>query len=315
MIRMRALRANQLLQCQLICVVAAIGAAAGMALSWRVWVAPMRDFATQPVSPWFDFAPEVTTGLLPIVLFGIVLGWRNWWGAAGLIAWLLITGADFMRGQPWIYQYILIACLAGGRPWACRLIMAGVYFWAGVAKLNPYFFNEVGPWLTGNIPCLKRIYFLLPFAEIAAGLALLFPGRIARWVARTLVLGISIGALIFLVSLHWNTVVWPWQAANILLVWLATGATPTPALQESPTPLPARWRGLVASFIAMAMPALIFIGLWPSYFSWRVYDGRPLVPLSLELKATDELNVPIPPEPWLLRRFDLNQESDSPESD
>jgi hypothetical protein len=248
----------------------------------------------------------VATGLLPVLLFGICLGWRRYWGAVGIAAWLILVGSDLMRGQPWLYEYVLIACLAGGRPRACRLILAGIFFWAGIAKLNPFFFGTTGPWLTGRLPGFKHIYLLLPFAEIAAGLVLPMPGQMMRWISRTLITCISIGALVCLIPLRWNSVVWPWQIANVALVWLATAPIQT---QRQFVSMHAAWGDTVAAFFSMAMPALIFFGIWPAYFSWRVYDGRPGIPLPLQEKVLAELNVPVPPDPWVLRRFGDSSDS------
>jgi len=62
---------NERSRCRLICLISTLGAFAGMALSWRVWVAPTRDFAALPIAPWLDLTTEATTGLPPVLLFGI----------------------------------------------------------------------------------------------------------------------------------------------------------------------------------------------------------------------------------------------------
>jgi hypothetical protein len=319
---------------QLICLAAALGTVAGMALSWRLWVAPVRSFAPVPLLPWLDLPLVVTAGLLPILLFGMVMGWRVKWGLAAVAAWAVLTAADVMRLQPWVYEYLLIACIAGGRPRASRLVLAGVFLWAGISKLNPEFFSPagVGPWITSNLPFLKQSYRILPATEILAGIALLGWGKLSSWISRILVMGISIGAIVCLVSLHWNTVVWPWQVVNPVLVWLATpmvvkttvaaeGNAKAKAISESSRGNRMRATGLIANpehcrclaagTICVLLPALCFAGVWPAYLSWRLYDGRQVVPWTLQSQALDELNVPVPPDAWIVHRLNVAPTDDA----
>jgi hypothetical protein len=331
--------------------IASLGALAGMVLSWRLWVAPVRNFGPVPVLPWLNLPLFVTAGLIPMLILGMAMGWRVRWGLLAVIAWAVLTAADVMRLQPWVYEYLLIACIAGGRPRASRLVLAGVFLWAGISKLNPDFFdpiNGVGPWMTSGLPIFKQSYRILPATEIVAGIALLGWGNISGWTSRILVMGISIGAIVCLVSLRWNTVVWPWQVVNSVLVWLVTpmrvkktiaaekaakdgakdaaknpagDAAGDAAADRSPgaerrvgarfNANPELCRCLASGTICVLLPALCFAGVWPAYLSWRLYDGRRVVPWSLQSQALDELNVPVPPDEWIIRRVNVAPADDS----
>jgi len=99
---------------------------------------------------------------------------------------VVLLSQDYMRWQPWTYMYLLIFGIVSrlkNTPQkhlilALQLLMAGIYFWAGAHKLNPYFRNgfplEMAQYLAAlfNISNTAIIYkltylgFLIPLIEI-----------------------------------------------------------------------------------------------------------------------------------------------------
>jgi hypothetical protein len=227
---------------------------------------------------------------------------------------LIAVAADANRLQPWLYQYLLmVVCLVGASRdpesraharLACRLVVAAVYGWSGLQKLNPNFVNEVFPWLLtparGWLPGLpwdsmgSLLGWGVGLVETAIGAGLLVPrtrrvAGIAALVTHLVVLGL-IGPF----GLRWNPVVWPWNVAMGILVvalfvrpGLDAGVTLARAGGSSigdaassgaDRRRPWAWsdalRGL-AILLAVVMPAANFADAWDAYLSWSLYSGVP----------------------------------------
>src|SRR5262249_26243386 len=110
---------------------------------------------------------------------------------------------------------------------ACRVLVAGIYLWSGLQKLNYSFHSDVYPWLieplasylpTSMFSRLKDAGLAAPIVEATIGIGLLVPIvrplAIALAVAMHAFILLSIGPL----GLNWNSVVWPWNIAMIFLV-------------------------------------------------------------------------------------------------
>lgn len=212
--------------------------------------------------------------------------------AGAAIAGLALAALDQSRLQPWFYEYLLLfAALA----WfysardharqssalnACRVLVASIYFWSGVQKLNPRFVHDIAPWIAKPLltalprlaPAVTAAAYAVPFVEISIGLALLprrtRPYAIAAAIAMHCVLLVAIGPL----GRDHNTVIWPWNLMMIgavLTLFARTPEIPAPAILLPSGP--ALWRIAVAFIVCV--PALSFVGLWDNYLSWALYSG------------------------------------------
>jgi len=269
----------------------------------------------------------------PVLIFLIMAGLLSLW--------------DQMRWQPWFFEYFFLLAAIGYAAWdnsesrraaalnACRLILASIYLWSGLQKLNVNFLRETWPDVTGpmlqHLPqAIGRIAggcgIAVPVLEIAIGLGLLT--RRLRKAAALLAIGTHLFVLAMLVSSRENFVVWPWNVAMTLLVAvLFLGDRETTARQVL-VPRTAV-HGLVLLLFTV-MPVLSFFDLWDSYLSSALYSGntdqsviyvsasvlahlpaalRPHVwqqkePYYLDVNrwAYGELNVPVYPEPRIYRR-------------
>jgi hypothetical protein len=211
-----------------------------------------------------------------------------------LLSGTLLICLDQSRLQPWFYEYLLVLFAIGrfypagagarqslGSINACRLIVASVYLWSGIQKLNPGFSTDMFPWLVapllGLLPNEVRhaasgLGWIVPWVEMLIGLGLLTkPGR------RPAMYG-AIGMHCFLLLAlgplghDSNDVVWAWNVVMIALV-IALFRTTWPVgliTSVSPGGEPYLWLILFAATFA---PALSLFGLWDHYPSWALYSG------------------------------------------
>jgi len=178
---------------------------------------------------------------------------------------------DQQRWQPWFYQYVvMLVAIAFGKVDACRFIVASIYFWSGVQKLNPGFTEHTFQWMMepfgGSWPV--GLAYGAAITESAIGVGLM----IAAWRNLAVVLAIAMHVFILASIGPWghnhNRVVWPWNlvmaALVILLFWRNSNVTIRNLVKG----------GYVVVALFGVMPALSLIGLWDSYLSFSLYSGN-----------------------------------------
>ena len=277
---------------------ASAGTLIGLVLSSHLWVGH-RDFPVTPIAPMLAEVPTIINTTLFVVLVcalaaTAVFRRPNRAIVVALLAGALLVCLDQSRLQPWFYEYLLIlfavryfystgadASEQSGSINACRLILASVYCWSGLQKLNPGFSSDMFPWLVGP---------LLGFLPNAARHAILSLGFVVPLIEFLIGVGLLIGstrrlAMFGAVSMHCfllvclgplghdsNDVVWAWNFVMIALVAVLFRGTQSVGLVPivSPSGQPFRWLVL---FIATVAPALNLFGLWDHYASWALYSG------------------------------------------
>jgi hypothetical protein len=206
----------------------------GLLASAPVW-ANARAYPLLPIASWFPILPAPwDKGLFGAMLLALVLGcWFYRWAVIMFLsASLFAFCEDQNRGQPWLYMYwvmLLLTLFPSPAPIAaCRLAMSAVYFWSGLQKCHPRFFQVVPEWFVApatnwHLPsfAIAGLHWSVaaaPFVEIAIGVALWVP-RLRRPAILT-VAALHLGALLFLSPLghNYNWVVWPWNLAMIALI-------------------------------------------------------------------------------------------------
>lgn len=72
--------------------------------------------------------------------------------------------------------------------WGARILLSGIFLWAGVAKAmrREDFFNAIGHYHLLSANAAYRLSFYIPWVEISLAVALLFPVRIVRRTAAVL---------------------------------------------------------------------------------------------------------------------------------
>lgn len=252
----------------------AAGCISGMALSHKLWLSA-RAYPLTPVFPFLKPVPSPYDW----ILFGVALAAL---AACAFTSRLIpifavlaiaLTVTDQSRLQPWFYQYFfLLLGVAFAAPNACRLIVAMVYFWSGIQKINAGFVNDVFPWMLEpflrHLPhaAAKLVHPLslaAPFVEAAIGLALLT--RKARTAGIAAALAMHLLILISLIGQNHNLVVWPWNLAMaafvVILFWKSDAVVGT---YEN-------WFQFVAMLLFGIAPVLSFFGYWDHYLSSAMY--------------------------------------------
>jgi hypothetical protein len=339
--------------------VVAAGLLCAVALSPRLWFPLGRSFPRAPLL--FDLPTTLTHAaeytlscLLVVSLVALPFGRRPKLCstlAVSLLALLLLL--DQTRLQPWAYQYLLLLALlalrqrpGGGASADARtlslmlLVVASLYFWGGVQKLNYAFSREVLPQLLapleGRLPLtqsqLTALGVGVALFEVGVGCGLLL--RRTRKPSVLLALAMHVLLLGLLIGEGRNSVVWPWNAALMALVlvlfWRGGGSVRHALSRWGAADAAGRAARLIALACAV-LPLASFWGWWDVYLSGALYSGNTAVAVvrvdekalgslpptaarqvfetgSGELMlpvfewASADLNVPPYPEPRVFRR-------------
>src|SRR5262249_18024803 len=161
----------------------------------------------------------------------------------------------------------------------CRFMIASVYVWSGLQKMNANFistdfpwvlrpFLEALPWLNHKT-ILYGIGAVVPIVEVSMGLGLLT--QKFRYAAMVTALLMHSFILTTLILLGYNSVVWPWNIAMVMMVlilfWRVEGLTLKEVVANNRLPV------YKAAFILFGvMPAFSFFNLWDSYLSFALYS-------------------------------------------
>jgi hypothetical protein len=267
--------------------------------SWRLWTGP-RTFPKLPlldILPTMPFAVNagIFVGLLVLLSCIIVHPRPRAWTYIFLVLVALLAVDDQMFWHPYFYQYYFMLAALSFFAWpreadneahgqqvalsTCKWIVASIYVYAGLQKINPRFLSDVFPWfvepITSLVPSLQPwlIFggFLVPFLEMSLGLALLLEGyrKYALFVA-------ALTHLFILWMLgpfghNWGSVVWPWNLSMMLLVYVLSSDKTDIKLR----PLRLKEHILQKTILALfvVMPALSFFNLWDSKLSSTMYSG------------------------------------------
>ncbi len=269
---------------------------AGVSLSAMLWISDR----VYPLTPLFHSAliiPPPFDALLVISLVALgILSLILPKDPRPLLGFLIHLGAllilDQSRWQPWVFIYLFFffgfylirrrnnEARAESIQQVFRLILIGVYAWSAIQKFNVSFITEVASGILAPIPIIGPLIagslfaiLLMPVAELAISMGLYFE----RTRKAAVILAIIMHGLILLsigpFGQNWNTVVWPWNIAMILLVfslfWNAKEPISLTSIMKSKHPF-------VLSVIAFffILPALSFSGFWDSYLSFALYSGN-----------------------------------------
>ncbi len=255
-------------------------------ICFRLWGAN-RLFPLVPVHDSLSNIPPFVHGFLfglSLLLMFLFLFFPGRKMAAFIILPELFSCClDQNRWQPWEYFFLfmLLAYVFTKRekelPGTWLLIMAGLYFFGGIGKMNTAFIHDTWKYLmlhrwldisTNNI-WVTRSGYLLPLLEMLAGLGLLV--KQSRKISILILIGMHLVILLMLgpAGLNINHVVWPWNTALAILLLLIFYS----AQQISftiPADKPFVWVVLLCWWI---LPWFRFTGHWDRYLSSVLYSG------------------------------------------
>ena len=270
-----------------------------LAFSWRLWISsrlyPLVPlFGLVPAFPYpFDY---LFLALLSAALVALAIQPRSKKSVALIVAaFTVLFLQDQSRVWPSFYEFFFLFLLLltyrsdGGEDEAHRIltglrfVIAAVYFWGGVQKLNPHFFNEEFPWflrpLTGRLPF--EIPFLPTIGVFAAIFEVLFGIGLLTKRFRTFALydALLMHALIFVcigpLRNDWNDSAWIWGATMAVQVWLLFYKAPpfefkkmfgAPRFYCLPQALALLFLGI--------LPVLNNVNRWDSALSFNIYTGN-----------------------------------------
>lgn len=273
------------------------GLIAGLLLSVKLWT----DGRFFPLAPILDdfliVSPPVET-ILFIILLGLLAAIFIFPKPKKLIFSALVVAAIFaffdqMRWQPWFYQYFFMLATLGLFSWnyadtekrqavlnTNRLVVASIYFFSGLQKVNPAFMDGQSLWIIEPVakffPISLHIFMLsldkiIPFLEMGIGIGLLTKKCRKYFVILALLMHIFILFILGPLGYNWNSIVWPWNIAMgffvVILFWRTDNFSFRDIFWVKNFPLQK-----VIFVLFGFMPVLSFFNLWDSYLSSTLYS-------------------------------------------
>ncbi len=277
-------------------VITALSFIAGIALSHKLWIGALRSFPAIPLIDGLSVDElSVEYALTPLLIITLISSALSKRPRPYLIATIALAATlimlDQMRLQPWVYQYLIMLaaliclpaqskdeapadhCLA-----ANQIVVAALYFWGGIQKMNWTFCHEVVSQLLephlGITTYLPAIGLGIAIFEALIGIGLLI--RKTRQMAVALAIGMHALILTSLISRKQNSVVWPWNIGMTVMVpilfWRAETDVWKLILSSEKSNLRSHFAKVVL-IVCGLLPAFSFIGLWDLYLSAALYSG------------------------------------------
>jgi hypothetical protein len=261
-------------------------------LSWRAYIPSLRIFEMSPVIELLGATPIWADWALLILNIGCV-GWLlikplQPAPAVGVfvcaVFWVL---QDLLRFQPNTYMYVFTILLAvfftSHAINALKIMVASVYVWAGVHKINATFFFDLFPGLIEPFYTFPKepsllaaliafVIFTVPLFEAAIGLLLLFFPRQRRLtMVMAFVMCVVVLICLGLDGDTWNLIVWPWNIYLFLLVFMLLSK---PAAVDNKVRFGFDTATLATIALFSIAPALALFGWGHSYPSFKLYSGN-----------------------------------------
>jgi uncharacterized membrane protein YphA (DoxX/SURF4 family) len=287
---------------------------AAMAFCPQLW----RSDRIFPRTPAFSALPDLPESItLPLIIllassliFTLVRPSRIPVIAATTLA-IIIALFDMNRWQPWFYQYLLTFFVLCFFDFRCdspfqqksilqlfRYMVAAIYIWSGLQKLNPNFATDTFPWLMEPFTRhmegdgLSRIAFLaniFPFVETGMGILLLIPAVRRAGVVMAIFMHILILVILSPWGQNYNMVVWPWNIVMMAQVLILFHSSDSWAFRDT---IKYSWAKIVFALFVL-MPLFNFFNAWDSYLSHNLYSGNTS---GGEIQMSESMYLKLPPE-------------------
>lgn len=292
------IKENSCFQLRVLIKVLSIACLSGMALCYKLWLGE-RNFPVSPVVPLLQLKHPLDL-LLPslsaIFLFCSIVSRLPRKCIIGfLITAILLCLMDMNRWQPWFYQYILMFFVLSFFNYNCddpklqqsiitvfKVMIAAIYFWSGLQKLNPHFLTDTFPWLMEPITehlganSLQHFQFLgyaFPLIETVTGICLLIPALQKLSAVIAVLMHLFILFVLSPLGHNYNPVVWPWNIAMIVFILILFYKEPPFNFNLLKNALSYFYIKVVILFFVL-FPLLNFFNLWDSYLSHNLYSGN-----------------------------------------
>lgn len=279
-----------------------VGLLVGIVCSHEAWFPIYRSFPRVPfvfaLPKNSAFAFEWLFSSILVIALVLVLFLRRpkRFLLIAICSLVLLAFFDCLRLQPWIYQYLLLLTVFYFHDWEsddeaaisqtlglAQILIAGLYVWSGVQKMNFTFSHETLPTLLAPVqeyfPAFEPPFVLLgvsiALAESLIGCGLLF--RKTRNLSVWLAVLMHASILTLLVAEDYNSIVWVWNAVLVILVVVSFWRSDNSIIQAFALRQVSGWKSKAAVSIAatsVLLPALSFFGWWDAYLSGALYSGN-----------------------------------------
>ena len=270
-----------------------------LAFSWKLWLsrpyyplAPLFDLIP-PFPPPFDYA---FLGLLVALLLGVTALPRLWILHVLVLAVLgLMFFQDQNRLWPSFYQFFFLFLLlttakqTSGKFNAervltgMRFVIAMIYVWGGVHKLNPHFFNEEFLWfvepvtslLPFHLPSLPTLGVFAALFEVLIGVGLLTRRFRNMGLCGAVFMHFLIFYCIGPLRDQWNNSSWIWGLTVALQTLVLFYRAPSFDFKTMFSG--SRYQNipqLLAVVFIGFIPVLNNVNCWDSALSFNVYSGN-----------------------------------------
>ncbi|BDS12015.1 hypothetical protein [Aureispira anguillae] len=256
-------------------------------MSSNLWFPNDRSYPTIPLLSSLDFElGQLLTSLLSalfiffLVLSSIRESLQRYSLLAAFFCYSILLLEDINRFQAWVYIYLAFLAIICWHKWKfqqansllnLKFILAMVYFWTGIQKLNVQFITDVYPWLakifetTKGLAAYPSLGYSIGILEMLIGLLLLSQHKQKLGVFLAVLL--HIGILILLIKDEWNSVVYPWNVAMILLLMLLFKSSDVPSISRQNLP------NFALLILFGIVPFLDFFQLSPHCLALGMYSG------------------------------------------
>lgn len=301
-----------------------LGLAVSFLIAPGIWL-ERQFFTPMPIADAFRPLPpplDLVVFVALLVLLGAILFARR--PRPLILAWVVLfalrTLWDQATWQPFLLMYAFFLFTIAFAAWdepqrdrnlnaavlnTGRFVVVTIYVWSGLSKLSFGFVHFVLPELLQSagvaLPTalVVRLGLLFPLGEIAIGLGLLLPRTRHLCLAAAIFMHAFVLLAVGPLGQNYNTVVWPWNVAMIaILVVLFRGTAEVSAraiVFNRRFPL-----HLAAVALFGVLPGFSYLGLWPTYLSFRLYSDQyhwatismtPAVRLKLPPRSREEVTV------------------------
>lgn len=244
-------------------------------------VIPLFDWIYIPLAPIDLYIKWVFLGLMTLLLF-----YKNRYiGLFVVLLYVYLCLVDQNRLQPYLYQSILTLLAVDLFPkktnaktilYTVALVFFATYFWSGVQKVNPIFYNQWMHALTKHFSFLPHkllLYFTyaVPHIEWLMGVFLLL--NQTRKAAVISIIGmhaIIIGVLFYL-GYGFNVV--PWNVQNIASVWILFWTLKTHFITDIFSVNFDYRKGILLLF-TMLLPFSNIFGYWDHLLSFSFFTSK-----------------------------------------
>jgi hypothetical protein len=259
-------------------------------MSFQLWISD-RTFPLCPIS---DSIPQFPIGLDVFVIIvllltlaiGMIFRFRVIFIIV-LLVMLLLFAQDQMRLQPWAYLYFLLLV-----PFAFKvnktgiityfqILIIGIYLWGGLHKFSPDFidftYKKILIEMFGienekTILSLGWLGYIVPTIELSVAFLLIIPKTRFIGIVGAVITHVFI--LIFLIKIDSNTILYPWNLAMILFVFLLFFRNTNKLKIWRDNNWQLRFLNSMGVILFLIMPALSFFNMWDSYLSFKLFSGK-----------------------------------------